>query len=86
MPPNLKKLIRIAQEEGWAPNGTSLASRWTRKDARPFFATWLHKGDKWQFDVCRYLDKHHGLGRLTMNDAFVYLKDPTVIQQEDPNG
>lgn len=85
MPPNLKKLIRIAEEEGWTPNGTSLASRWTRADARPFFATWLFKHGKWQFDVCRYMDPINGLGKLTIRDAFIYLQDPTVIQQEDPN-
>lgn len=86
MPPNAKKLLRIAEEEGWIPNGTSLAIRFDRDDAQPFYATWIHRHGKWQFFECRYLDPISGLGKLTLADAFIYLKDPTVIQEEDPNG
>jgi len=86
LPPNARKLLRIAEEEGWTSNGASLAIRLTREDAQPFFATWLLKEGKWAFSMCRYLDPISGLGKLTMNDAFVYLKDPTVIYPEDPNG
>lgn len=85
MPPNAKKLLRIAKEEGWIFNGTSLAVRLTRDDAQPFFVIWIHKDDKWRLFDCKYLDPISGLGKLAMNDAFVYLKDPTVIYPEDPN-
>lgn len=88
MPPNAKKLLRLAEENGWQLNGpgATLVIRLTREDAQPFYAGWQLKEGRWTFWNCRYLDPRSGLGKLTMSDAFVYLQDPTVIQEEDPNG
>jgi len=85
MPPNAKKLLRIAEEEGWQIGVVSLVARINRPDAQPFYASWHFKHGKWAFHECRALSPiGHGLVKLNIRDAFIYLQDPTVIYPEDP--
>lgn len=85
MPPNAKKLLRIAEEQGWQIGTVSLVARMTRADAQPFFASWHFKDGRWAFDMCRALSPvGQGLVKLKISDAFIYLQDPTVIYPEDP--
>jgi hypothetical protein len=85
MPPNARKLLRIAEEEGWQIGTVSLVARINREGAQPFYASWHLKEGKWSFAQCRALSPvGQGLVKLTIRDAFVYLQDPTVIYPEDP--
>lgn len=85
MPPNARKLLRIAEEEGWQIGTVSLVARINREDAQPFYASWHMKEGKWSFYGCRALSPvGQGLVKLNIRDAFVYLQDPTVIYPEDP--
>jgi hypothetical protein len=85
MPPNARKLLRIAEEEGWQLGPITLVARLQRADAQPFFARWDFKENRWSFNQCRALSPvGQGLVKLTIRDAFVYLQDPTVIYPEDP--
>lgn len=87
MPPNAKKLLRIAEEEDWRIGPVSLVARLDKEGAQPFFARWDFRHGKWSFAMCRALSPvGHGLVKLTIRDAFIYLKDPTVIYPEDPQG
>lgn len=85
MPPNARKLLRIAEEEGWQLGPITLVARLNREGAQPFYARWDLKDQRWSFAQCRALSPvGQGLVKLTIRDAFVYLTDPSVIYPEDP--
>lgn len=87
MPPNAKKLLRIAEENDWQIGPVSLVARLDKDGAKPFFARWDLREGKWRFEQCRVIRPvGTGLMPLKISDAFVYLEDPTVIYPEDPNG
>lgn len=85
MPPNAKKLLRIAEEQGWGIGPTSLVVRLQKEGAQPLFARWDLQEGKWRFAMCRVINPvGTGLIRITASDAFIYLTDPSVIYPEDP--
>lgn len=86
MPPNAKKLLRIAEENEWQIGPITLVARLQRADAQPLFARWDLKENRWSFSQCRVISPvGQGLQKLTIRDAFVYLQDPSVIYPEDPS-
>lgn len=89
IPPRILKLIRLGLEEGWH-NYTSLVARFQRPPDPPFFASWrLTPENKWAFDMARArktVSPYLSLAPLSARDIAVYLQDPTVIQEEDPDG
>lgn len=85
IPPNARKLLRIAEEEEWQIGPVSLVARLHKEGAQPFFARWDLKEGRWSFAQCRALSPvGEGLVKLKISDAFIYLQDPTVIYPEDP--
>lgn len=87
MPPNAKKLLRIAEEEGWHIGPITLVARLQKEGAKPLFARWDLREGKWKFEQCRVISPAGtGLMPLKISDAFIYLADTSVIYPEDPNG
>lgn len=84
MPPNVRKLLRIAEEEGWEIGPVTLVARLAKKGAKPFFARWDFKNERWAFNMCRVINPLGGLMPLKVSDAFIYLQDQSVIYPEDP--
>lgn len=80
------KLLAKAKENGWHENPfTSLVIRLDKEDAEPFFMTW-HLGvgsngkPSWRFQGGRAKNGQ----ALNLNDALLYLEDPSVIYPEPP--
>lgn len=85
MPPNLRKLLAIAGEEGWSVGPVTVVARLEKKGAKPFFSRWDLKDGRWSFNMCRVINPAGGLMPLKISDAFIYLRDQTVIYPEDPD-
>lgn len=88
--PSVLKVIRAAEDNGWIENDFgSLVLRYRKPndpDALPFFVTWhigMTAGGKvsYRFAGARVINGKP----LALNDVLIYLADPTVIQDEDPN-
>lgn len=85
MPPNAKKLLRIAEENDWQIGPVTLVVRLQREGAKPLFARWDLKESRWSFAMCRVpRPVAGGLMPLKISDAFIYLQDTSVIYPEDP--
>lgn len=88
IPPSLKKVLKDAEAEGWAigPTGVTMVARLNRKNTLPFYVRWDLKrdGDKlsWRFHGARAVNGQ----RLNFTDIGIYLKDPSVIYPEPPEG
>ena len=97
IPPNAWKILRAAEDNGWTENGaTTLVVRLHKPDdtqdpkskgvARPFFLRWDLAGKtklgkpSWAFQGAR---ANNGQG-MTLEDALLYLEDPSVIYPEPP--
>lgn len=80
------KLLAKAKEEGWTENPhTSLVIRLDKEGAEPFFMRWdLAEGSNgkpsWRFQGGRAKNGQ----ALGLNDALLYLEDPSVIYPEPP--
>lgn len=80
------KLLAKAKEHGWHENPyTSLVIRLDKEGAEPFFVSWhLAEGangkPSWRFQGGRA----RNLQPLGLNDALLYLEDPSVIYPEPP--
>jgi len=85
MPPNAKKLLRIAEENDWQIGPVTLVARLQKEGAKPFFARWDLKEGRWSFAMCRVINPAGGLMPLKISDAFIYLTDPSVIYPCDPS-
>ncbi len=85
VPPRILKLIHFGLETGWHDT-TSLVARFKHPTEQPFFAKWMLSPDgKYRFDQARVLRKAGGLAPLNFRDIPIYMQDPSVIEETDPN-
>lgn len=91
IPPAVQKVLDAADEHGWSLNpDITLVVRLTKADplAIPFFMRWnlvgrTAKGKlSWRFHGARASNGQP----LTLDDALLYMKDPSVIYPEPPEG
>lgn len=90
VPPNVQKILDAAEDNGWSQNPyISLVLRLAKPEdpmAKPFFMKWELAGRtpkgklSWRFAGARASNGQP----LTIEDALVYLEDPSVIYPDPP--